>query len=135
MKKIHDSKIVSLVSLFGAVLIVRFCFSNVQLMSGKVIEGNSELVFIISSVMAIVVFDALFKIASRVYGFPLLRHFGKNSLAYYGFHVPILDTLAFFGILCSSNIEYVFNYLTILLLVYVIIRIIRFRHWQWIIGE
>ena len=93
MKEIHDSNIASFVCLIGVFLIVRFCFSNVQLMSGNVIEGSSEVVFIIASIMVIIAFDGLFELFSKVYDFPLLRHFGRNSLAYYGFHVPILDSL------------------------------------------
>ena len=135
MKEIHDSKIASFVCLIGVFLIVRFCFSNVQLMSGKVIEGSSEVVFIIASIMAIIAFDGLFELFSKVYDFPLLRHFGRNSLAYYGFHVPILDSLIFFGFPHNSICDYILYYITILVLVYGVIVVIRLCNWQRIIGE
>lgn len=135
MKAIHNNKLVLFISLVGVVCIVRFCFSNVQVMSGRVIEGDSEIVFIIASVMAIITFDGLFRYVSKVYDFPLLRHFGRNSLAYYGFHVPILDSLVFFGFPHRSICDYLLYYTTILLLVYGVILIIRLFKWQRIIGE
>lgn len=134
-KNIHYNGLVLVLSVFTFLFIRHTCFSYVVFMSGTLSEGNSEIVFILASLSCIIIIDNIFRFFSRYYSFPLLRFIGRNSLYFFGFHLPIIISLNRMGLYADTWLSFILILLGLILGIMLMFQFIRIIGISYLFGE
>lgn len=110
-------------------------FNYVVFMTGELKEGNSYLMFIVMSICAIIVVNYIFRFLFRYYNFPLLTFVGRNSMAFFVLHIPILTVLNMVMPLESSWNAFILKVLVLGTIISIISCLKHKLNISWMFGE
>lgn len=110
-------------------------FSYVAFMPGCLAEGESYLSFIVLSIAGIVVINNIFTCLCKWYSFPILSFVGRNSMAYFVIHMPLLLICTMLNIESSTFICFIIKYILIVTIITIINILLKKWEFSYILGE
>lgn len=135
LKRIQFKLEILFLSLITVMILGIADFSYVVFMSGSLIEGDSYVSFIVLSIAGIVIVNNVLTYLCKWYSFPILSFVGRNSMAYFVIHMPLLLICSMLNIECSTFMCFIIKYILIVAIITIIDRLLKKWKFSWVFGE